>query len=104
MSDLKIIGVEYETEQKILGKLKSIGMIKMFMGQKPFISTPEFKHILGSYHIKHGMWFTIAKYFEKKGCVKLWTQRGLFVRFDLETMVRMQKEMNNSYMPARKTA
>ena len=100
MNDLKIIGVEHETEQKILGKLKSIGMIKIFMGQKPFVSTPEFKHILGSYHIKHGMWFTVAKYFEKGGSVKLWNQRGLFVKFDLQTLVGIQREKNNSYMPA----
>jgi hypothetical protein len=104
MSELEIIGVNYETEEKILGKLRSIGMIKIFMGQKPFISTPEFKHIIGSYHVKHGMWFTMAKVFEKRGCVKLWNQRGLFVKFDLETIVRIQKEKNNSYKPARRHA
>ena len=39
--------------------------------KKPIVTIPEFKFMLGTFRIKEGQWFSIAKYLEDEGYMQL---------------------------------
>jgi len=56
--------------QLITQSLCSIALTKILVGQRPYMSIPEFKHLISSYNIKKKNWYFIVKYLEKAGIAK----------------------------------
>jgi hypothetical protein len=96
--------VEYqitpEQEEKILGKLYSIALTKIAIGDKAFIRVPDFKHILFTYKVSSHYWFDIAKVWEERNLIKLHGTRCLSVRLSYSSLAGLYK---NNYHIMKKT-
>lgn len=89
------IEIDYDKEQKIQWKLYSIALTKIAMGLKPFITTPEFKHIITRYHIRGNEWFKFARSLENKKCLELRGSRGVYIRLNFQSIVGLYKNNYN---------
>lgn len=58
-----------ETEDKIIAKLRGMGLIRSMEKRQPVVSIPEFKFIIGCYRIRKSCWFKVAKILEKRGII-----------------------------------
>jgi hypothetical protein len=61
-----------EIKIKIMGKMLGMVYVRSLEDLNPRITVPEFKFIIGSFRIKKGNWYAIAKEFENEKFIKLY--------------------------------
>jgi len=71
--------IPLETKNKLIGKLYGIYLLRS-INEKPKITVPEFKFMIGVLKIKKKQWFYIAKELEKDGIIKLHGNRNIEIQ------------------------
>lgn len=69
---------------KIISKLYGMALMRFLDSEKPVITIPEFKFIIGSWKIKKKHWFKFLKELERDGIVDHWSFRaGLYINISV---------------------
>lgn len=83
--------LEEKTKNEIIKKIRGMGVIRLFMGEKPIISTSEFRFIIGCYGIKRQNWFDVLKELEEDRVIKF-RKKYIYVFLKPEAIERIKQE------------
>ena len=76
--------------QKIASKLCSIAITKLLLGQRPYVTIKEMKHLISCYKLKKQNWFAIVRGLEQLGVLKYSLHSGfVVVKMPAESLLRI---------------